>query len=309
MTTTKAVSARRWHRAAATTALAGLMVLIAGAATAQNLVANGDFTQYVAPLASNPNTGLPYTSFITRNVATASSTGGYLYNWNLDSYIGGGGNSTPFGAAGQLIAGNGNNALFQPVVYPDIAYPTQNNTCCLLAWSHDNIVAQYGNGNQGYTLPPSQINNNWDGRGPNGANYWMTDASWNAMSLSQTISGLVVGQQYALNFDWAVGQLVFTNGIGNDAAAGWNIFVGSQAGFTTGLLSIGEQGFSGWKNVTYTFTATAPSATLNFLPLTGGTPPLAMLSGISVTAVPEPETWLLFGLGLAGLMVVRRRTR
>ena len=41
----------------------------------------------------------------------------------------------------------------------------------------------------------------------------------------------------------------------------------------------------------------------------GAAPQLDMLSGISVTAVPEPTTMLMFGLGLAGLMVVRRRTR
>jgi len=308
MTTTKASSLRLGHRAAGI-ALAGLLAVNAGAAMAQNLVANGDFTHYVAPTALNPNTGMAYTSFITRNSSTAAVTGGYLNDWTLNSYLNGGGTSTTFGAASQLITGNGNDALFQPVIYPNIAYPTQNNTCCLLAWSYNNIRAQYGSGNQGYTAPPDQINNSWDGRGPNGANYWMTDASWNPMALSQTINGLVVGKQYALNFDWAVGQLVFTNGAGNDAAAGWNIFVGNQAGFTTGLLSIGEQGFSGWKEATYTFIATASSATLTFLPLTGGTPPLAMLSGISVTAVPEPETLLMFGLGLAVLTVVRRRTR
>ena len=71
MTTTKAASARRWHRAAGI-ALAGLLALAAGsAATAQNLVANGDFTHYVAPTANNPSTGLPYTSFLTRDQSVA----------------------------------------------------------------------------------------------------------------------------------------------------------------------------------------------------------------------------------------------
>ncbi len=40
-----------------------------------------------------------------------------------------------------------------------------------------------------------------------------------------------------------------------------------------------------------------------------GLPPLALLDSVSLVAVPEPETYALLGLGLLGILAVRRQQK
>ena len=58
-----------------------------------------------------------------------------------------------------------------------------------------------------------------------------------------------------------------------------------------------------------TFTATAAQEVLSFLSqgTPSGDPPIALLTDVSITKVPEPGTLTVLGAGLAGLMAVRRR--
>jgi hypothetical protein len=58
----------------------------------------------------------------------------------------------------------------------------------------------------------------------------------------------------------------------------------------------------------YTLTATGPSTTIQF---SGFDPDIYALDDVSVTrvSVPEPSTLLLFGAGLAGVGLLRRRFR
>lgn len=295
MTTTKAVSARRWHRASAATALAGLMALTAGVATAQNLVVNGDFTQFTTPTTNNPDTGLPYTSFNTKDKDSTATTSGHLLGWTQSNAP----TSSAYrdGNVGTLLTGNDNDTFYRT------NGASGNSFCCGLAWSKATVQRAYDI-NHAYP-DPATVNNTWDGWGPNGANFWTTLSNYYSGALSQSII-LQKDQQYTLSFAWAVGQAV--SGI-EHGWGGWNVSLGNQPVQVLKSAEVGVAQFSGWSTYTYTFTANSTGpATLMFSPI-GAAPQLDMLSGISVTAVPEPTTMLMFGLGLAGLMVVRRRTR
>jgi choice-of-anchor C domain-containing protein len=71
----------------------------------------------------------------------------------------------------------------------------------------------------------------------------------------------------------------------------------------------------GWKQKTFTFIATGDTSTINFMSTTGGASTSGeccwgpALDGVSVTAVPEPETYamMLAGLGLMGFIARRRK--
>lgn len=121
----------------------------------------------------------------------------------------------------------------------------------------------------------------------------------------QTLTGLQVGQQYTVS--WEAGNFGYTYGsisyLGSNAISvlldGATIGSGSQ-------LALG----SNWANQSLTFTATAGSQQLSFMLASPTQKAYMSIDGIAVqatTAVPEPGTWALMGLGLCGLMLVSRR--
>ena len=126
--------------------------------------------------------------------------------------------------------------------------------------------------------------------------------------LSQTVSGLVPGQAYLLRFAWAAGM--FDNRVEPTYAAGLSIqnsltvSLGTDS-FTTPTVTTVPGQFTGWFSVSRIFTASAASETLSFLSIgaPNGLPPVALLDGVSLTAVPVPASALLFGIGLLGLGV------
>ena len=169
------------------------------------------------------------------------------------------------------------------------------------------------------TNPPS---------GPN--NIWMSDGdSENQSTLGQTISGLVPGAMYNVTFNYAAAQLRGYNnnqynGATNDA---WEVNLGGTIGGTapndnevqggttlvTPELFIASHDFSGWYSASLTFTATAAMENLFFTAFSTsqGLPPQALLDDVSLTAVPEPSTLAIMGIGLAGVgfAAYRRRAR
>jgi hypothetical protein len=73
------------------------------------------------------------------------------------------------------------------------------------------------------------------------------------------------------------------------------------------MMSIPQGGFWNWNLQTMNFTAASTSELLNFMAVGIGAPPVALLAEVSLSAVPEPETWAMMLAGFAGLGLVGYR--
>jgi hypothetical protein len=144
---------------------------------------------------------------------------------------------------------------------------------------------------------------------PTGGNFIAMDGDGpSAGALSQSISGLTVGQSYTLSFDWAGAQ--FTDGTGATTEQ-YQVSLGSDTQYTS-IVDNASQGFTGWMGATMTFTATNSTEALSFFALgtPAGIPPTALLSDVSLTAVvPEPSSLVLVSIGTLGLLVIGLRRR
>jgi hypothetical protein len=125
--------------------------------------------------------------------------------------------------------------------------------------------------------------------------------------LQQMVNGLTVGQKYNLTFDWAGVQLQ------NRTGPTFDQLQATLGGVTQDTRTIHEptQGFSGWMQQDFVFTATSSSELLSFLAVGGpnGLPPMVLLDNVSLTTVPEPAAWMVMLLGLAGLGAAMRVRR
>lgn len=172
----------------------------------------------------------------------------------------------------------------------------------------------YNSTNDLFGYPLSNLTNSPGGK------FYYSDAqpNYNSTYIYQTISGLTAGQKYTLTFKDAFGN---ENGgpVGN--TAGWEVNFGgaNPAGGsfsfpsdgvtkTTALYTVDPHG-SGWFDEVMTFTATGATDDLAFKPLGSGFPPFALLTDVSLSAVPEPAAWTMILLGVGGLGALARRRR
>jgi len=152
---------------------------------------------------------------------------------------------------------------------------------------------------------------------PSGGNFIGADGAYFADAITQSVSGLTVGQTYSLSFYWAAGQQYGFSGATTDK---WTVSLGGDS-FDTSTVSLASHDNTSWMYVTHDFVATATTETLSFL-ATGtptGVPPFAFLDGVSLVAasggggsgVPEPATMalLMSGLLVGGSVLSRRRNR
>jgi hypothetical protein len=140
------------------------------------------------------------------------------------------------------------------------------------------------------------------GPSPDGGNYVAIDGDPNyATPMTQTITGLVVGQQYVISFYQAAAQ---ENPFDGATTERWQVSLGSESHLST-LMNTPNHGFVNWMSQSLTFTAQNTTDVLSFLAIgtPNGLPPFVLLDGVSLTATtPEPSAVSLVGFG--GLLLV-----
>lgn len=120
---------------------------------------------------------------------------------------------------------------------------------------------------------------------PDGGNLFAATSqvgSSGRQQLSQTISGLTVGNVYTLSFYEGLGQ---RSGYTGTASGFWDVTFGSQT-YTSPTVNNLSGGFSGWTQRSTTFTAASASQSLMFV-FTGspsGSFPVGVLDGVSLVA-------------------------
>ncbi len=147
------------------------------------------------------------------------------------------------------------------------------------------------------------------GQSPTGGNFVGADGAFEVGAITQTLTGLSKGTDYAVSFDWAGVQ---QSGYTGDTTEQWQVSLGGQTQ-STAVAKDASHGFTGWMHQTFVFEADGTSDLLSFLAIgtPNGEPPFSLLDGVSAVAVPEPASLVLMitavGLvGAAGLAFGRR---
>ncbi len=141
----------------------------------------------------------------------------------------------------------------------------------------------------------------------NGGNFLEADGAPSySNAISQSISGLTVGQEYVLTFDQAAGQ---QTGFTGPTTEQWKVTFGATTQYST-LYQLAQGGVGQWQVQSMKFVATSTMQTLTFLAVgtPNGEPPISFLDGVDLE-VPEPASLALLGLGLVSLAAVRQRRR
>ena len=174
----------------------------------------------------------------------------------------------------------------------------------------ESTLRLWGPGDQFYNV------NNGLTASPTGGNFIAADGDYHKGKITQDITGLIIGESYALTFSYAGAQEFQFDGPTTEAFQFG--LEGMAITQQTQTLNNVNHGFTGWHTQTFKFVATQTSDTLFFLAqgTPAGQPPFALLDSVSLVGAfgtpvtaPEPGTWalMLIGFGLVGLSM-RRRT-
>jgi hypothetical protein len=235
--------------------------------------------------------GLSRIAFFALAVSAQASTQ-YVVNGSFEQ--------TSLSASGQINSSDvtGWSSSYDPVYYNFLYFPGQATTSGVGAVDTDGsnaFVWLYGP-NNGPTFPLS----------PDGGNFLAADADPALHgAISQTVTGLTVGQEYDLSFYWGAGQYTTRTGA---TTASWQVSLGGQTQ-STGYISNASQSFSGWQQATMFFTATSASEVLSFLAVgtPSGMPPVGVLDGVSLENVTTPEPgYAILSLGMIAFMAILR---
>jgi hypothetical protein len=148
------------------------------------------------------------------------------------------------------------------------------------------------------------------------------DSDFQVEPIQQTITGLTVGDRYTLDFEWGGAQQTVQTGKSNDQFEVTLSKTGTAGTCSTGtfattrctpVVNVAGKGFSGWQAESMTFVATSRTEILSFLAkgTIAGEPSFALLDDVSMdqSGTPEPATWALMFLGVAGVGAGLRRRR
>jgi hypothetical protein len=172
------------------------------------------------------------------------------------------------------------------------------------------LTDTYGANN--FSLAQGTAPNTIPNSSPAGGNWLIDDGgSGNNLAFYQPLTNLTVGANYILTFYNAAGQQYNTAGATTED---WQVFFGTTTLYSTqstATINNPHQGFTPWSLVTMVFTAQSANPVLEFLSqgTPSGDPPMDFLAGVSLTqaSTPEPSGMALMGVGMIGLVVVRRK--
>ncbi|MBY9061468.1 PEPxxWA-CTERM sorting domain-containing protein [Sphingomonas yunnanensis] len=185
-----------------------------------------------------------------------------------------------------------------------------------------NVDGSSGGGNLTYIAAPGTAD---DGEGemslygpfprtsPDGGKFVIADGDEPYRdTIWQTIAGLTIGAVYELNFFQAAGQWA-GRPYAADTTESWRVSFGEETK-QSDSYNLPFQGVGAWQLEKMRFTATSTSQVLAFLAdgTPSGAPPMSLLDGVSLSAVPEPSTWAMMVTGRAavgGAMRARRSDR
>lgn len=199
-----------------------------------------------------------------------------------------------------------------------VTNPSNNNNICGEGWTGGSANLTL------YALAP---------KSPDGGNYVVMDADtvhgYNG-TIYQMAMGMTVGKTYVLTFYQAAGQQTNNQGSATDW---WSVDVNGalngQGTAITGGTTFGSQTQNSifwrdqsvlstpdtpvWQQISYAFTATKANELIAFTSSSlmsntqTGVPPYLFLDGVGLQLSPEPSSIFLTGLGVIGLLIIRKR--
>jgi hypothetical protein len=267
-----------------------------------NLVTDGTFTTITySDQAAKPITGQLYGQFGSDSTSgEANGSTLTVGGWDTSGY------NFVYTAATISAGTQANGATAQPLQAPGESNATSgvsNGYGNTFMWGKG-TGATVASGNNGGTTTITAP--------PLGGNIVAADAIYQVGAITQTITGLTVGKLYVLTFYWAGAQQegsTFTKA----TTENWTVSLGGTSK-TTATVNNTAEGFTGWMEQTFYYTATSTSEVLSFTAGGGPAcePPFALLADVDLEVVPDVSNWMIFtGFGAVCIVfqMVRRRRR
>ncbi len=212
------------------------------------------------------------------------------------------------------LVSNGSFELTSPAV----ASPTVMNASgfSLTGWTHNTAPGIDGDclvapGYSGSICGGVGLAGALPANSPDGGNFIASDGNFFNHSISQLITGLTPSASYQLTFYQALAQDVEPGiTVPGPVSGHWDVTFGSTTLSSAAMAGNGATStFAPWSLQTMTFIASNSSELLSFLSVGAGDPPIVMLDGVELSAIPEPETLGLLALGSLLLTLKRGHER